>query len=502
MSVATSKETLCINQVIGQKTDTAMVEEDFIVPDIKPDILNMIHTNGTVCIYKKEILDGKVRLDGCINTYIMYLADEEQANIRSLNTTLEFSKTVEFNNIKQGMMLEDKVTLKTVECKVLNGRKINIKAIIDVDLKIVSNENIEFVNSVDDLKDIQILNENINLDSLLGTGLTKVYAKDTIMIDNVDNLSEIMKIDVNIINKETKISYNKVLIKADASIKMLYLTDDNRMCVTNQLIPIMGFIDVQDISDDDICNVNYEIKNLLVKPNNVEEHSVYIEVELEVNCNAYRMKTVNLIQDLYSPSVNLSYRQKQIKAISQRKIVKDLYSIREKQFVSEIGSNKIYDVDVKPNIIKQTILKDHILYEGEININFLFGLDRKEIILPFNYNMECNGIVQNSEIETNIEISLQDFTILTDENIDIKIDLEFIVEMNNTKAINVIEEINLDENRQEERHSLVIYFVKSGDTLWNIAKKFHSTIEKIVDINAIENENKINVGDQLFIPIT
>ena len=60
MAVATSKETICINQVIGQKTDTAMVEEDFVVPDIKPDILNTIRTNGNVCIYKKEIMEGRM----------------------------------------------------------------------------------------------------------------------------------------------------------------------------------------------------------------------------------------------------------------------------------------------------------------------------------------------------------------------------------------------------------------------------------------------------------
>ena len=117
-----------------------MCEEDFVVPDIKPDILNTIRTNGTVCIYKKEIMDGKVKLDGCINVYIMYLADDEESSIRSLNTTLEFSKIIDFDAVKMGMILEDKVTLKTIECRVLNGRKVNIKSIMDVELKILSNE--------------------------------------------------------------------------------------------------------------------------------------------------------------------------------------------------------------------------------------------------------------------------------------------------------------------------------------------------------------------------
>ena len=69
------KEKLCMNQLIASKIDSLMVEEDFVVPDVKPDILNTISTNGTVCIEKKEILDGKIKKEGKIEMYIMYMAE-------------------------------------------------------------------------------------------------------------------------------------------------------------------------------------------------------------------------------------------------------------------------------------------------------------------------------------------------------------------------------------------------------------------------------------------
>lgn len=483
-----------------------MCEEDFIVPDIKPDILNTIRTNGTVCIYKKEVMDGKVRIEGSINVYIMYLADDETSSIRSLNTTLSFSQTIDFERVKEGMLLEDKIALKSLEAKVINGRKVNVRAMLDLDLKIVSNEELEFVKEIDDIKDAQTLDRSITLNSLLGSGFTKVYAKDTIVIDSLDNLTEIMKVDFTIINKETKISYNKVLVKADACVKMVYLTEDNRICTTSNLIPVMGFIDMPDVTDENICDIQYEIKNLLVKPNNIEEHSIYIEAELEINARVYQGKQLNIIEDLYSPSVNLVYKQKQIQAIAQKEMVKDICSIREKQFISEIGNRKIYDVDINPRIENQTILKDRILYEGELELNFLFEAEvssrvgTKNMTLPFTFNMDCAGAIPTSKIETNIEITLQDFTIMPDESIDIKIDLEFLVNLSNSQNMQVIEEVNVDETRQNERYSLIIYFVKPGDTLWKIAKKFRSTISNIAKINGIEDENKINVGQQLFIP--
>jgi len=482
------------------------VEEDFIVPDIKPDVLNTIDSSGIVCIYKKEIDTGKIKIDGCVNTYVMYIADDESSSVRSLNTTLDFSKIIEMDNIKPEMILECKVNLKTIECRVLNGRKISLKAVIDLDLKVMSNDEIEFVKEVQDIKDIQLLDKTLELNSMLGSGLTKVYAKDTLVIDSADNLSEIMKVNFNLINEETKISYNKVLVKADASVKIVYLTEDNRICTTSQLIPIMGFIDMPDVTDENLSDVSYELKNIIIKPNSIEEHSIYIEAEIEINCNVSQTKQMNIIQDLYSPSIDLIYTQKQIQAISQRQIVKDIYPIREKQFITEIGNHKIYDVEIKPNIINKTLLQGRIMYEGQVELNFLFDSDNsarintKNIVLPFNYNMDCEGANPASNIETNIQVNTQDFTVMPDGGIDIKIDLEFVVNLSNNQPMQVIEEINVDEKRKNDRSSLTIYFVKPGDTLWNIAKRFRSTVNDIAKINDIEDENKIDVGQQLFIP--
>ena len=199
MQISTKKEELYINQVVGQKQETVMVEEDIVVPDIKPDIINTISTNGTICIYKKEAMDGKVRIDGCINTYIIYLPDDIETSVRGINSNIEFSKIIEIPSVKEGMVVDEKLVLKELECKVLNGRKISVKAVIDTDIKVLSNEKVDFINQVEDVRDIQLLSESMGLNSLLGVGSTKVYAKDKLMIDDIDNLLEILDFDVKMI---------------------------------------------------------------------------------------------------------------------------------------------------------------------------------------------------------------------------------------------------------------------------------------------------------------
>ena len=48
MAIKLSKNNLCVNQIVGQKTEKIVVEGDEIVPDIKPDILSVVSTNGNI----------------------------------------------------------------------------------------------------------------------------------------------------------------------------------------------------------------------------------------------------------------------------------------------------------------------------------------------------------------------------------------------------------------------------------------------------------------------
>ena len=46
---------------------------------------------------------------------------------------------------------------------------------------------------------------------------------------------------------------------------------------------------------------------------------------------------------------------------------------------------------------------------------------------------------------------------------------------------------------------MCIYFVRPGDTIWKIAKNFRVCMNDIISVNSIENPEKINVGDRLYI---
>ena len=503
MAIELEKGSLNINQVIANKIENDVIEGDCIVPDTKPDILGIIETSGIVNIYKKEVLDGKVRIDGCVNVYVMYLGDDGKIKgARGISHSLDFSQIINVDNATSGMLLMCQSSLQKIECKVINERKISIQSTINFNIKLFSNSTIEFIKNVN-ISDMQKLENSINVNSLIGSGTSKANAKETVQIDKTENLAEILKVNTEILNKDVKISYNKVLTKADIKIKMLYSTEDNKINSVSKILPVVGFIDMQNINDKNICDTEIEINNIIIKPNSTQDHSIYVEIEVEMAAAAYETKEIKVIQDLYSPSKNLAFEQNNVKTIQNKAMFSNVLNIHQKELLN-IGDEKIYDADVKINITEIKSFNDECNISGVItctfihSINGMTGISVKKVDIPFEYKMPCKGILQDAQIEVNYALANDNFNIMPGGEIDINLDIEFYVRSLNEVNINMVNDITEAKGTNQTDYNMVIYFAKAEDNLWDIAKRFKSTKEMIMAQNSLENES-IVPGTQLFI---
>ena len=171
------KESLVLNKIVGSKVYNVTVEGDCIIPDIKPDILNSISATGNVCIYKKDILEGKIRLDGNINVYVMYIADCDEGRIRGFNGNIDFTEILDFSGTSPNMMLDENIQIKEIECKVLNGRKVNLKVILEITANLSMNEKEEIVKEISNVEDIQTQTVNLKMNSLVRARYNKSKRK-------------------------------------------------------------------------------------------------------------------------------------------------------------------------------------------------------------------------------------------------------------------------------------------------------------------------------------
>ena len=144
-----------------------------------------------------------------------------------------------------------------------------------------------------------------------------------------------------------------------------------------------------------------------------------------------------------------------------------------------------------------------MVLEGELEVNLIYtdtstiGVNSKIITIPFTQTIE--EVENNCNTSTRIEVGTQEF-INQSGTIDANVDLNFETLTYKNVEIPAINNITEETEDDLEDYSVIIYVVKDGDTLWKIAKKYGSTVDDIVRVNGIENPDKINIGEKIYIP--
>ena len=183
------------------------------------------------------------------------------------------------------------------------------------------------------------------------------------------------------------------------------------------------------------------------------------------------------------------------------------FTVTSKINIPDIVDGKLLDVEITNNINKEQITDSRVMYEGEMNVNFIFSnsngnVNSKVSKIPFEFSIENPIQDENVNVETKLYITNKKFDVKPNGDIDCNIDVEVISEFSQNISMNIIDDIEAQEFTRniDDYDSLIIYIVQKGDTLWNIAKKFRSTVEDISRVNGIENPDQIQVGQKLYIP--
>lgn len=488
------KNNVVINKKIFSTSKNFEVTGDIIVPDIKPDIVSIINTNANSYIYKEDMSQGKIRFDGNVDTYIVYLADNGEN--RSIQTTLNFVESVEDNNIFEGAIVKERVFVEQIEAKVLNERKISIKANLKLSTEVYEKVELEIPSNFDTDNDTQIQKETLEIKSIVGVNRVRTSIKEDISVDSSLQVAEILKTNIEVTNIENKISYNKVLAKADSNIKIIFLTEDGKISTAESKIPIMSFIDIDKVTEQHICNVEYSIRNMLFKANNPEMHSINCQIDFEVNCEVYESRTIDVIQDMYGIRNNIEFTKKDVEVELNSTSREEAVNLTERVSVEDILN--IYDVNMMPRVVSKNKSGGMYNYECELSLDIFYeadnrnGINVKNIKLPF--MMKFDG--SDEDIEFNI--CKKQFTV-REENVDLDIQISAKQSNNNMKNISIIENVEVKDMEDENDYKMFMYFVKQGDTIWNIAKRFRVSMQEIIKLNGLENPDRINIGDVLYI---
>lgn len=73
-----------------------------------------------------------------------------------------------------------------------------------------------------------------------------------------------------------------------------------------------------------------------------------------------------------------------------------------------------------------------------------------------------------------------------------------VIQCSEEMILEKIEEIPLDQEKIRNMPGITVYIMKPGDTLWNIAKKFYTTVEEIIQMNNLDRD-EVSSGTPLLL---
>jgi LysM repeat protein len=483
-----------INRKKLKKQKETQIIEDVIVPDIKEDIVSIIDVNGITYAYKIEKSDGKIKMDGNLECHIVYVSNS--GDTRGIVTTFKFSDILEANDIKAEMTLKYKIDLTKIETKILNERKVNITANLLLTYDLYERQKIEIYNDFENIENLQIQSKFQTLNSIVGINTGKAQVKEEIKCNDVDNLAEILRYDINVKNKETKVSYNKILAKAEVEVTIMYLTEDNRISILQSEFPIMSFIDLENVKEDNFCNIDYQMRNVLFKIKSDDTHIIECQLDFELICEAYEVKEIQVVSDLYSLKKDVEFDIKELETDVASTKSENTVDMHEKIEIDDV--KKVLYIDANGRIINNTISGDTSNIEGEVELKVYYelasqmGLNVKIVTVPF--------ITKVQNIEKNLEVNILQKEFDLDGN-EVIVNLKTSVTSGETRTqkVKIVSNVEIKELTKKDDYSVVVYFVKPSDTLWKIGKDFKVTVDSLIKVNDLENPDIIYPGDKLYI---
>jgi len=510
------KKNIHMNKLKCRSSLQLTLDDDFNVPDIKPDIDRIITQQGDLRISEIKAMNGKLLIKGELGFNVLYFSEEDARPIHNISGEIPFDEVI---NMELTCADDDPIVkweLEDLTTGLINSRKLSVKSIVSLNVGIEELYDEETGVTVEGPEDVHYISKKIEITDISVDKKDTFRIKDEIVLPtNKGNVISVLFDAIRLNSLEVRLLEDKFTIKGDMPIFILYSSESEESPIEyyDTEISFGGTVDCNGCNEDMVEDITFRIlnKNIEIKPDmDGEERVIDLEVILEMIIKVYEIQEPEILCDVYSPCKEITpivrdatYENLVIKNNSKYRIA-DRVSVPENQpkMLQICHSDGVIKIDdIIPNDTElqvEGIIDLNILYISEDDLRPLSSLKGA---IPFTQIIEVKGMKPDSSYEIRPSLDQLSVMMLDADEIEVKavMNLNTIVFDKITEPIITdLEVTDLDLEKLQAMPGIVGYIVKKDDSLWNIAKKYYTTVDTIMEINDMDNDS-IKEGDKLII---
>lgn len=501
------KDILKVDEQKGYEEIESLIETEIYLNQTKPDIENILWADGTVEILSTKVIKNKILVNGLVKFKVACQSKEEDLNIYTLEANSDFREEIEIEGITEEMAVEIKPRLEYIEHDLKDERKISLKAFINLLGKVERTNLVEIIKEIKEGENLQLLKEKINYNDVIKREDSYAIIKEAFEVgEGQPAIEEILKIDMNPYEKEINISMDRILVSGIVECSIIYFGGDKLNSIKKE-IPFTHFLEVPGVEKDFKCQLNMEVVSGeydLAESLEGDLKIIDLEVKVKVTSKVYQQKEKEVIIDAYSTKKKIDLQTEEICVMENIKDIVDKENI-SKEFKGK-GFKEIYAIEGNSNIIDSQYVEDKIMIEGILSLNIYYLEDIDEEIttlkeeIPFKSYVTVEDL--NKDVLINIETNLEELNYnLKDNVLGINGTIKNHIFINRERKINIISEISETDEiiDKKNRPSIAVYIVQKDDVLWDISKRYNTTVEEIIESNNITSPSTLMPGEKIII---
>lgn len=491
----------------GELTLTQEETAETIVPDYCPDIARIIDTEGKVYLHSRELRDGKAEISGTVRVTVLYTPDGE-SGVRTLDFAMPFSAESDAKAMQDCVVLLAETEPELLETRELNPRKVFTRCKLVTHLAGYRRTAMEFCTDAeaDESMCVQKRKEVQHT-----TALTHIVEKDFTFSDELDlspgreGAAEILSSRVCSSVTESKVVGSKLILKGIFTVVLLYRSPEGKCCSTSGELPFSQIMEVEGAAEGSDAAVQLQLTGTDIQVDG-DHDSRKITVTLYLHAAALlrQEQDVTLLGDLYSTAYDLSYDAQPLQFCDFAETLTRRQMVRE---VLEIGvvAESILSLSTVPSAVSVNREGDSVTLRTAVAVRALY-LDEGGAALVAERSIDVNCQL---ELPENCRVTAHAFCTeevqgsLGDRGIEVRFPVEFRAEAVSKKKCVCVTAAKVNSETPKDLSgapSLVLRCKGKQETLWDLAKRYNTTINTILVANELEGEDDAAEEKLLLIP--
>ena len=505
-----------MNQQKCRSSLQVTLDDDFNVPDSKPDILRLLKTDGDIKISDKKQMNGKLLINGSLFFRILYISEDATRPLHTLQGELPFSESI---NLSEECTLDNlniHWEFEDLTANIINSRKYTIRSLV---LFSISGEELvsrELVVDVSQDPNLYVRKLPLTLTGLAANQKDSLRIREELTLPNAKpDLAEILYYELQLNNADSRLGTDKFTISGDLSLFLCYLSEKDGTLPEyyETEIPVTSTIDCTGCNENMIPYITLTpcARSLEIRPDaDGEERCLEAELILDLNIKLYEDQELQLVNDMYSTHEQLhtEYTPLEYETLLQRNNSRVRLS-------DNLRLNPTLPKPLQICHSRSTVKLDSVrttgeglLVEGVLDIDIFYvslednhPLEVLSTSLPFSQMIEIHGITPDCIYEVHAVPDQLSALFADQDTIELKAGISFdcIVFTRHTDPfLTNCTASQPDSDDCAATPSISAYTVLPSDNLWDIAKRFRTSESSICEVNEITADT-LTPGELLLI---